>query len=229
MPDLNNFNKEIIKAMEAEYRHPLLFPECKKLLLFLHSLFVITGQLDVMFCNAFIAEVIHLLKNALFLHRDGLYDCAFYSVREAHETINSMLYLVKDRSMKKDWNEKKYFPMDKKLRDKLKKLSIDYNEIRDIIPEFFIKQEDLIKQIQQLEQKMAKSPNNMNNSGSHFLYHREQIIRFKLMQAGISQKKLSKHLNLTESYVSKLITGERYNQDFEIFLRKFLQFDYCFI
>ena len=91
------------------------------------------------------------------------------------------------------------------------------------------KQAELRKQIQQLEQKMERSPNNMNNGGSHFLYHREQMIRFKLMQAGISQKKLTKHLNLTESYISKLITGERYNQDFEIFLRKILQLDYCFI
>lgn len=88
---------------------------------------------------------------------------------------------------------------------------------------------ELRKQIQKLEQKMVKSPNNMNDGGSHFLYHREQMIRFKLIQAGISQKKLAKHLNLTESYISKLITSERYNQDFEIFLRKFLQFDYCFI
>ena len=69
----------------------------------------------------------------------------------------------------------------------------------------------------------------MNDGGSHFLYHREQMIRFKLMQASISQKKLAKHLNLTESYISKLITGERHNQDFEFFLRKILQFDYCFI
>ena len=86
-----------------------------------------------------------------------------------------------------------------------------------------------LKTFHKLEQKMERSPNNMNNGGSHFLYHREQMIRFKLMQAGITQKKLAKHLNLTESYISKLITGERYNQDFEIFLRKILQFDYCFI
>ena len=86
-----------------------------------------------------------------------------------------------------------------------------------------------LKIFHKLEQKMERSPNNMNNGGSHFLCHREQMIRFKLMQAGISQKKLAKHLNLTESYISKLITGERYNQDFEIFLRKILQFDYCFI
>ncbi len=88
---------------------------------------------------------------------------------------------------------------------------------------------ELREQIETLEQKMERSPNNMNNGGSHFLYHREQMIRFKLMQAGISQKKLAKHLNLTESYISKLITGKRYNQEFEIFLRKILQVDYCFI
>ena len=86
---------------------------------------------------------------------------------------------------------------------------------------------ELRKQIQQLEQKMAKSPNNMNNGGSHFLYHREQMIRFKLMQAGFSQKKLAKHLNLTESYISKLITGERYNQDFEKYIIHILDVNYC--
>ena len=96
-------------------------------------------------------------------------------------------------------------------------------------PRSYTMKKELRKQIQQLEQKMAKSPNNMNNGGSHFLYHREQMIRFKLMQAGISQKKLAKHLNITESYISKLIIGERYNQDFEIFLRKNLEIDYCFI
>ena len=88
---------------------------------------------------------------------------------------------------------------------------------------------ELRKQIELLEQKMSKSPNNMKDGGSHFLYHREQMIRFKLMQAGISQKKLAKHLNLTESYISKLITGERYNKDFEKFLYRYLEMDYCFM
>ena len=88
---------------------------------------------------------------------------------------------------------------------------------------------ELRKQIELLEQKMSKSPNNMKDGGSHFLYHREQMIRFKLMQSGISQKKLAKHLNLTESYISKLITGERYNQDFEKFLYRYLEMNYCFM
>lgn len=88
---------------------------------------------------------------------------------------------------------------------------------------------ELRKQIELLERKMSKSPNNMKDGGSHFLYRRERMIRFKMLQKNMQQKMLAKRLNLTESYISKLITGERYNQDFEIFLRKFLQFDYCFI
>ena len=88
---------------------------------------------------------------------------------------------------------------------------------------------ELRKQIELLEQRMSKSPNNMKDGGSHFLYRRERMIRFKMLQKNMRQKMLAKRLNLTESYISKLITGERYNQDFEIFLRKFLQFDYCFI
>ena len=145
MTELSDFDKQIIEAMEQEYRNPKSFPECEKLLLFLHSLFIITGQLDEMFCNAFVEEAIQLLKNAIFLYRDGLFDCAFYSVREASEVINSMLYLTQDVSMKKEWESKRYFPVDKKLRAKLEKLSVDYKEIKNSIPEYFDKHDELIK------------------------------------------------------------------------------------
>ena len=83
---------------------------------------------------------------------------------------------------------------------------------------------ELRKQIELLEQKMSKSPNNMNNDGSHFLYRRERIIRFKM-----PQKMLAKRLNLTESYISKLITGERYNKDFERYIIHILDVNYCCI
>ena len=88
---------------------------------------------------------------------------------------------------------------------------------------------ELRKQMELLEQKMSKSPNNMNNGGSHFLYRRERMIRFKMLQKNMPQKMLAKRLNLTESYISKLITGERYNKDFEIFLTKNLEVNYWFI
>ena len=90
-------------------------------------------------------------------------------------------------------------------------------------------QAELRKQIELLEQKMSKSPNNMNNGGSHFLYRRERMIRFKMLQKNMPQKILAKRLNLTESYISKLITGERYNQDFERYIIHILDVNYCCI
>lgn len=85
---------------------------------------------------------------------------------------------------------------------------------------------DLRKQIELIEQKMSKSP---NNGGSRFLYKRERMIRFQLLIRNLPQKQLAKHLKITESYLSKLITGERYSQEFEIFITKHLEINYCFI
>ena len=89
-----------------------------------------------------------------------------------------------------------------------------------------MKNKEMKQKIALLSQKMSKSP---NKDKSHFLYRREQMIRFKILLQNLSQKQLAKELKLTESYISKLITGERYNQDFELFMRKFLSLDYCFI
>lgn len=55
------------------------------------------------------------------------------------------------------------------------------------------------------------------------------MIRFKMLQQNIPQKILAKRLNLTESYISKLITGERYNKDFERYIAKVLDVNYCYI
>ncbi len=88
---------------------------------------------------------------------------------------------------------------------------------------------ELRKQIELLEQKMKRSPNNINNGGSHFLYRRERMIRFKMLQKNMPQKMLAKRLNLTESYISKLITGERYNKDFERYIIHILDVNYCCI
>ena len=86
---------------------------------------------------------------------------------------------------------------------------------------------ELRKQIELLEQKLSKSPNNMKDGGSHFLYRRERMIRFKMLQKNMPQKMLAKRLNLTESYISKLITGECYNQDFERYIIHILDVNYC--
>ncbi len=85
---------------------------------------------------------------------------------------------------------------------------------------------ELREKLELIEQKMSKSP---NRNKSHFLYRRERMIRYKLISRGITQKRLAKELNLTESYITRLITGERYNQNFEIFLKNNLEINYCFI
>ena len=76
---------------------------------------------------------------------------------------------------------------------------------------------------------MSKSPDNMKDGGSHFLYRRERMIRFKMLQKNITQKILAKRLHLTESYISELITGERYNKDFERYAIYMLDVNYCCI
>ncbi len=85
---------------------------------------------------------------------------------------------------------------------------------------------ELIEKIKILEQKMSKST---NNGGSRFLYKREKMIRFQLLIRNLPQKQLAKHLKITESYLSKLITGERYSQEFEFFITKHLEINYCFM
>lgn len=95
-------------------------------------------------------------------------------------------------------------------------------EVKEITP----MKRELIEKIKILEQKMSKSPNNV---GSRFLYKREKMIRFQLLIRNLPQKQLAKHLKITESYLSKLITGERYSQEFEIFITKHLEINYCFI
>ena len=50
---------------------------------------------------------------------------------------------------------------------------------------------ELSKQFELLEQKMSKSPNNIKDGGSHFLYRRERMIRFKMLQKNMQQKMLN--------------------------------------
>lgn len=155
MENYSDFQLEILRNMEKESKRSVNLPDSEKLLLYLHSLFIITGQVDAMFCNAFIDEAIQLLKNSIFLYKDGLFDCAFYSIRQSSEVINTMLYLAHDPSKRKEWSSKSRFPMDSKIRNLLEQLSIDYKEIKSLIPEFFAKQENLIKQTHKIIHKQG--------------------------------------------------------------------------
>lgn len=82
------------------------------------------------------------------------------------------------------------------------------------------------KELQSIDYIKEHANENLAKTKSVFLYRRELAIRFALRQKEFTQKKLAKRLKMTESYISKLITGERYSKDFEFFVKYNLEVDY---
>ncbi len=82
------------------------------------------------------------------------------------------------------------------------------------------------KELQSIDYIKQRADENLTKTKSVFLYKRELAIRFALRQKEFTQKKLAKRLKMTESYISMLITGERYSKDFEFFVRYNLGVDY---
>ena len=82
------------------------------------------------------------------------------------------------------------------------------------------------KELQSIDYIKQRADENLAKTKSVLLYRRELAIRFALRQKKFTQKKLAKRLKMTESYVSKMITGERYSKDFEFFVRYNLGVDY---
>ena len=85
------------------------------------------------------------------------------------------------------------------------------------------------KELQSIEYIKERADENLAKTKSVFLYRRELAIRFALRQKEFTQKKLAKRLKMTESYISKLITSERYNQDFERYIIHILDVNYYYL
>lgn len=153
---MSNFEKKIIESIENEFENNILLPDYESLMLYLYYIVVYTGQCNIMFCNSFIQEAIQLLKNSLILYKKGFFDCAFYSIRQSSEVMDSMLYLAKSPSEKvNDWKSKSYFPVDSKVRQQLEKISNDYKEIKSLLPDFFRHHEELIIKIHKIIHKQG--------------------------------------------------------------------------
>lgn len=142
-------NAEEFEKMLLEQDHQLLkkvvLPEHESLLQAIRALFPTTGILQNMFCNGFMTESVELIKHALFLYEDGYFDCAFYSLRQSVEIMNSMLLLSDDEDRLKEWKAKAWFPMDKAVKGLLEKNNAAYSEIREKIPEFFTHYDELLR------------------------------------------------------------------------------------
>lgn len=121
-----------------------------------HFSYLTTGRADAMFCNAFIDESIKLLVNSIWLYEEGYFDCAFYSVRQAVECTNNMLFLANGKQDElKRWNLKEHFPSDNRIKDKLQKLDDSYKEVYSVVPDFFDKYEDLLKRANKIIHKQG--------------------------------------------------------------------------
>lgn len=146
----------IMQNMKDNCKKKCELPERKELLSYLHGMLLITGRLDVMYCNAFLSEATQLLINSIFLYEDGYFDCAFYSVRQASEVFDSMLYLSnKDNGELKKWEKKERFPMDSKIRNQLEKMVYGYKEIKTILDDYFMHHRELINKSHKIIHKQG--------------------------------------------------------------------------
>ena len=59
-----------------------------------------------------------------------------------------------------------------------------------------------------------------------FLKKRASAIKGAMLAKRISQKKLADILNVSESYITRLIKGERYSRQFEIYIAMELGVNY---
>ncbi|MFI3214649.1 MAG: hypothetical protein R3Y24_15135 [Eubacteriales bacterium] len=146
----------ILDGLRNQYKQKIHLKDGKELLMYLHNMFLVTGRVDVMFCNSFLQESLQLLINAIFLYEDGFFDCAFYSVRQAGEVLNTMLYLANcDNEELSKWNNKERFPMDGKVREQLQKLDYGYKEISDLLKFYFDYYRKLIKSTHKIIHKQG--------------------------------------------------------------------------
>ena len=138
--------EEILYTQDRQLLLKCQLPEHEELLDAVRSLIPTTGTLQYLFCNGFMLESVEMLKHALFLYEDGYFDCAFYSLRQAVENMNSMLLLADDEERLNQWKSKAWFPMDSKVKTLLEKQNNAYREIQEKIPEFFQEYKELLEQ-----------------------------------------------------------------------------------
>jgi hypothetical protein len=152
----NNVPKFLIDYLKSQNKKLVTIPKRDEILLFLNSFLPFTGQFDNLFCNWFLQESSQLIINSIFLYEDGFFDCAFYSLRQANEVIDSMLYhSVTEKKILKQWSMKGYFPFDSTIKKNLENLSVEFREIKELIPEFFSEHSRLNRNVNKIIHKQG--------------------------------------------------------------------------
>lgn len=112
--------ENLVQLIRDENMKRSIIPNKDELLQYIHRSVPLTGRSDILYCNPFLNEANKLLENAIFLYEDGYFDCAFYSIRQASELLDTMLYIThKNEETMKYWKDKERFPSDSKMRTEL--------------------------------------------------------------------------------------------------------------
>lgn len=153
----DKFEEMLVENMRFNENEKVTLPQRETILDALNGLELMTvGLGDRFFCNSFLAESVRLLINSVFLYEEGYFDCAFYSIRQATETVNNMLYIAnKGKSELIKWNDKNYFPMNARIVKQLSEVDAFYSEVKDAIPNFFSAHENLMKKSHKIIHKQG--------------------------------------------------------------------------
>lgn len=153
----NEFKEMIVESMRFNESEKVTLPQREVTLDALRSLELMTvGRADRFFCNSFLTESVRLLINSVFLYEEGYFDCAFYSIRQATEIVNNMLYIAnKGKTALKKWDEKGYFPMNNAILKQLSGIDVFYSEVKNTISDFFEKYEKLMKKSHKIIHKQG--------------------------------------------------------------------------
>lgn len=149
-------------------------PEREELLDYLRTLLLVTGRADILYCNSFLNEAVQLLVNSIFLYEQGYFDCAFYSIRQASEVLDTMLFLSElDENELRKWNIKERFPTDAKVRQELEKKVNGYAEIKAMLSDYFDYHRKLISASHKIIHKQGFDTFYVGRLHNKFYQHRD--------------------------------------------------------
>ncbi len=121
-----------------------------------------TGRIDIFTSglHIFFIESSNLIRNAIKLYEEGFFDAAFYSVRSALELARIITYFSDKNDLRnsetyRNWIIGGKFPFDATIRNELEKSSNAYQEISEVLQEFFNKQKGRLKSVQKYIHKQG--------------------------------------------------------------------------
>lgn len=121
-----------------------------------------TGRVDMLTSglNVFFVESSKLIRNAINLYEQGIFDAAFYSVRSALELARVVTYFsnendLGDSELYRSWRQGGKFPFDSTVRKQLEDSGNVYMEILSILRDFFENQKNRLASIQKYIHKQG--------------------------------------------------------------------------